>query len=45
MFLLYLPSWRESDFPGELRRGWKGYTFDTLNELTDEDLIGGLTIG
>lgn len=28
-----------------MRRGWKGYTFDTLNELTDEDLIGGLTIG
>lgn len=41
MLLLYLTSWKENDLPGEMRRSWKGYPFDTLNELTDEDLIRG----
>lgn len=41
LLLLYLTSWKESDFHDELRRSWKGYPFDTLNELTDEDLIRG----
>ncbi|HCX51831.1 MAG TPA: transposase [Bacillus sp. (in: Bacteria)] len=41
LLLLYLTSWKEHDFPDELRRSWKGYPFDVLNELTDEDLIRG----
>ncbi len=41
LLLLYLTSWRENDLPGEMRRSWKGYSFDALNELTDEDLIRG----
>lgn len=41
LLLLYLTSWKESDLPGELRRSWKGYSFEILNELTDEDLIRG----
>lgn len=41
LLLLYLTSWRENDLPGEMRRSWKGYPFDTLNELTDKDLIRG----
>ena len=39
--LLYLTSWNESDLPEEMRRSWKGYPFETLNELTNEDLIRG----
>ncbi len=41
LLLLYLTSWEEDDVPGEMRRNWKGYPFDTVNELTDEDLIRG----
>lgn len=41
LLLLYLTSWKENDLPGEMRRSWKGYPFDTLNELTDEDFIRG----
>lgn len=43
LLLLYLTSWKENDFPDGLRRSWKGYPFDTLNELTDEDLLRGST--
>ena len=41
LLLLYLTSWKETDLPGEMRRSWKGYPFDVLDELTDEDLIRG----
>ncbi|KHF41428.1 DUF6429 family protein [Halalkalibacter okhensis] len=41
LLLLYLTSWKENDLPGEMRRSWKGYPFDTLNELTDEDFNRG----
>jgi hypothetical protein len=41
LLLLYLTSWKEDELPGQMRRSWKGYPFDTLNELTDEDLIRG----
>lgn len=41
LLLLYLTSWKENDFPGEMRRSWKGYSFGVLNDLTDEDLIRG----
>ena len=39
--LLYLTSWQEDDLPEDMRRSWKGYPFDILNELTDQDLIRG----
>ena len=41
LLLLYLTSWNESDLPEEMRRSWKGYPFETLNQLTNEDLIRG----
>ena len=41
LLLLYLTSWEEKGYFGELRRSWKGYPFDVLNELTEEDLIEG----
>nr|WP_240338332.1 DUF6429 family protein [Peribacillus alkalitolerans] len=37
--MLYLTSWNESNLPGELRRIWKGYQFEILNDLTERDLI------
>lgn len=43
LLLLYLTSWKENDLPGEMKRSWKGYPFDILNELTDEDLLRGST--
>ena len=43
LLLLYLTSWKEGNLPEEIRRSWKGYPFDVLNELTDEDLIRGGT--
>jgi len=41
LLLLYLTSWKETDLPREMRRSWKGYPFEALNELTDKDLIRG----
>lgn len=41
LLLLYLTSWKEDELPEEMRRSWKGYPFDVLNELTDEDFIRG----
>src|SRR3954452_13199533 len=41
LLLLYLTSWNESDLPEETRRSWKGYPFETLNELSNEDFIRG----
>jgi len=51
LMLMYLTSWEESLVPGlrkrsdrpgfrpSVRRCWKGYDFDILNELTDEGLV------
>ena len=39
LMLLYLTSWDEKEFSQEYRRSWKGYDFDTLNELSDDGLI------
>jgi len=39
--LLYLTSWKEDDLPVGMRRSWKGYPFDVLNEFTDKDYIRG----
>ncbi len=41
LLLLYLTSWKEDELPIEMRRSWKGYPFDVLNELSDEDFIRG----
>lgn len=43
LLLLYLTSWKDQDFPSEYkyRRSWKGYPFEILNKLTDENLISG----
>jgi len=41
LLLMYLTSWKEDIGLAEVRRTWKGYPFDTINDLTDEDLISG----
>lgn len=41
LLLLYLTSWKEDVGLGEVDRSWKGYTFKTLDDLTDEELIYG----
>ncbi|WP_188455394.1 DUF6429 family protein [Virgibacillus oceani] len=41
ILLLYLTSWKEDDLPGGMRRSWKGYPFDILDELREEELIRG----
>ena len=41
LMLLYLTSWKEDELPGEMRRSWKGYPFEILDELTEEDLLRG----
>ena len=38
LMLLYLTSWTENA-PYDYQRSWKGYDFDVLNELADEELI------
>ena len=38
LMLLYLTSWTEKA-PYDYLRSWKGYDFDVLNELADEELI------
>lgn len=37
--LLYLSSWEENEMGMKYRRSWKGYDFDVLNELAEEELI------
>ena len=39
LMLLYLTSWEEKESGFECRRSWKGYDFDILNELSEEELI------
>lgn len=39
LLLLYLTSWREKELPEPIRRSWKGYDFDVINELADEGII------
>ena len=44
LLLLYLTAWKEKDvFGEECMRAWKGYDFDILNSLEEENLIGGST--
>jgi len=41
MMLLHLTSWVEETPFGAVLRSWKGYSFETLNELEKEGLIEG----
>ena len=41
LLLMYLTSWKEDAGFTEARRTQKGYPFEIINELTDEDLISG----
>ncbi|EOD00235.1 DUF6429 family protein [Caldisalinibacter kiritimatiensis] len=41
LLLLYLTSWEEDEFGNKLRRSWKGYPFEILDELVDEKLVFG----
>lgn len=40
LLLLYLTSWTEKEPFGDYQRAWKGYDFDILNELGNENMIG-----
>ena len=39
LMLLYLTSWREKGMDEYIRRSWKGYDFDILNQLAEQDLL------
>ena len=39
LMLLYLCSWEENEVGLPYRQSWKGYDFDVLNELSEEELI------
>jgi len=41
LLLIYLTSWKEEELTEEMRRSWKGYPFDVLDALNDEDFIRG----
>ena len=41
LLLLSLTSWTEEIAGVELRRAWKGYDFDVLDQLYEEGLISG----
>ena len=41
LLLLSLTSWTEKIAGVELRRAWKGYDFDVLDQLYGEGLISG----
>ncbi|TQR14716.1 DUF6429 family protein [Psychrobacillus soli] len=41
LLLLYLTSWKEEDVPETIRRSWKGYSFDALDQLQDRDYLRG----
>lgn len=37
--LIYLSSWEERQLSSTIRRAWKGYDFDILDQLEEEGLI------
>ena len=39
LMLLYLNSWAEGEPGYKYRRSWKGYDFDDLNALAEDELI------
>ncbi|MFJ5770288.1 DUF6429 family protein [Psychrobacillus sp. NPDC093180] len=43
LLLLYLTSWKEEDIPETMRRSWKGYSFEALDQLKVQDYLRGGT--
>ncbi|MFZ2969878.1 MAG: DUF6429 family protein [Minisyncoccia bacterium] len=41
LLLLWLTSWKEEAGEIEIRRSWKEYDFDVLNDLSKNELIVG----
>lgn len=41
LLLLYLTSWDEKIMEDKIKRSWKGYDFDILNDLEENGLIDG----
>ncbi len=41
LLLLYLSSWEEDDGSVSVHRNWKGYLFETLDELHENNYIYG----
>ncbi|MDD4569332.1 MAG: DUF6429 family protein [Tepidanaerobacteraceae bacterium] len=41
LLLLYLTSWEEDAVIAKVCRSWKGYPFETLDDLTEEEYISG----
>ncbi len=41
LLLLWSTSWQEESFGIKVRRSWKGYNFDILDELKTGGLING----
>lgn len=39
--LLYITSWEENEYGFKYNRSWKGYPFELMDELRDENLISG----
>lgn len=39
LMLLYLTSWEENNLGMKYNRSWKGYNFNILNELSEENCI------
>jgi len=39
LMLLYLTSWEEGEPGYKYRRSWKGYDFDDLNALAEDEFI------
>ena len=39
LMLLYLNSWEEGEAGYKYRRSWKGYDFDDLNALAEDEFI------
>lgn len=41
LLLMYLNSFEDHELPTVVRRSWKGYSFDAINSLSDQDFIRG----
>jgi len=41
LLLIYLTSWKEDTNLIKVQRSWKGYPFETLDELNEEEYIDG----
>ncbi|QOR34849.1 transposase [Clostridium sp. 'deep sea'] len=41
LMLLYLTSWQENEYGFKYTRSWKGYNFNILDKLYEQDYIAG----